>query len=104
MNVLYKQPSEERLYDFDMSPAGLRSTEIVQNVLDISAIAVDDCGEEIAGATLPTFPGAPIASGQVIQTLIAGGISGTLYKITIKFSTDSSPICEEDFLLYVHDV
>jgi hypothetical protein len=87
-----------------MSSGGLRPGEEITSVIDISAAALDECSNQVSGVELVTFPGSPAISGQVIQTLIAGGISGTLYKITIKFSTDSSPICEEDFLLYVHDV
>lgn len=104
MNALIKQPSETRLYDFVMDDAGLRPDEVITSVIGVDTVAVDSCQRPIIGVVPLDVPQPPVFSGKTVQVLLGGGQSGVTYKVTIKFSTDASPICEEDFWVHVHEL
>lgn len=102
--MIIKQPSEDRLYDIDCGAAGLRPDESITGIIDIASIALDERGGEVPTVAPLDFPGSSAISGHVIQMRISGGVEGWTYKVTIRFSTVESPVCEVDFYVQVVDV
>lgn len=86
-----KQPSESRLFDIDCTKA-VRTGATITNVISFTA--------DVSGLTF----GTPTISGTTIQVLISGGTSGQAYKVTVKFSTATDPVLEDEFWVSVIDL
>lgn len=80
-----KQPSEEKTFDIDLSPEMKRSDEVVTAIISF----VDD------QATSMTYTSPIIIGPKALRVTLGSGIAA-LYKITIKFATNYSPILEAD--------
>lgn len=91
--VSSKQPSENLLYDFDLSDWLRDSTDLIISVISVA----DDL-------TPALVFGAPSYNGQTVQVTISGGVDNTVPKITVKVTTSVSPIVEADFYLPIVEV
>ena len=90
---LLKQPNERRVYTFDFS----------KNMTEDEAIAmINSFTASPSGLTIDQI----VASGKQAQARIAGGASGTTYKITVQITTDSAAanILEGEANLFVRDI
>lgn len=95
--VLRKQPSEERLFSFDMSPRMAAATTItgIDLLQAVSQGFVD--GSQAVTISNQT------ASGQTVTAKFAGGTSGEHYKITCRCTTSDGQKIEAEGLLRVLD-
>lgn len=103
-DILLKQPGEERLYDFNCEPAGLRADETIETVIDLVFYKSADKGKTWTETNEIEGSGSAAISGKVLQDTIIGGIDNTLYKATFRFSTPLSPVVEADFLIMVKEM
>jgi hypothetical protein len=87
LSRLFKQPAEDRLFDFDFS-GKMRTGETVATV---SVTATP------SGLTI----GSTAFSGQIAQVRISGGMTGTDYKMTCTVTTNQSNTLELDGWLRV---
>lgn len=88
--TLEKQVNESRLYTFNFS-ANLANVETLTGVTLFSA----------APSGLTT--GTPIFAGKLVQNRISGGVTDTLYKITVRVTTSDGNTLEGDAHLFVKE-
>jgi len=94
MDTLIKQPNEVVLYDMDMTGLGhLSSVDTIASVVDVVS---DDPGITI---TNPTHN-----SASTIQFVVAGGVSGTKYKITAQITTTNGDLLFGEGIIKVVDL
>ena len=96
-DTLWKQPSEERLFDFYFDNK-MRTGE---TILSVDSVVSDPAGITFISTSF---------SGQVVQLLVAGGVNPdrgdldyTKYKITVTVSTSASQVLENEGFLHVKE-
>jgi hypothetical protein len=93
MTTLLKQPSESSLYDMPMS---IRRGDAILQILSVEQIA--EAGSGTVDIVSQSF------DAGTVQCRLAGGSSGSLYKITVKVLTVNNDTIEDDFRLVVEDL
>ena len=96
--VLVKQPSEDRLYDFDLSE--LLGSATISGVVMVGAQPQG----RVAGSQDVTL-GVPSHDGQArVQVRIGGGTDGEAYKITCRVTDSAGNTLEAEGMLYVREL
>ena len=91
MNLFQKQPGDQLDYDLDFSD-WLSDTDTITG-----AEAASSVPDEIAVLSVAV-------AGHLVKIWIAGGISGSTYKVTATVATSEGRIKELDFKIRVKDL
>ncbi len=98
LDVLVKQPGENRLYDIPFDQE-LRTGDTIASVSSINVEAQGDVAETSA----LTKDGASAHNTDTVQQRFSGGTHGERYKIEAIAITTSGDTIEIDVMMYVRD-
>ncbi len=90
MNLFQKQPADQLDYDLDFSD-WLTSTDTITGAVAVSSVPTELQVLSVA------------ISGSNVKIWIAGGVTGSTYKVTSTISTDEGRIKELEFKIRVRE-
>lgn len=98
LDVLVKQPGENRLYDIPFEQE-LRAADSIASVASVTVEAQGD----VAEISALTKEGAAAHNTDTVQQRLSGGTDGERYKIEAVAITTAGDTIEVDVMLYVRD-
>ena len=87
MTGLTKRAFDRRILHVDLGPA-LRTGDTPSAVSGVTAAPLPF---EPAGVSVPTVSDISL-SGRTVSMLVSGGMTGTFYRLTIRFEVASAPV------------